>query len=79
MRYRITLKWIGPTWPKKWSGRATYVIEMASVDTVEKAIAAAVLLAPRREHNIDESHHWKAIEAWIAVALPENEEADDES
>lgn len=78
MRYRITLTWIGPK-PGPRTRKATYIIDMKPIDTVEKAIASAMLIAPRRSPEIDDSDHWKVTEAWIGVDIPSSEKVTDES
>lgn len=70
-RYRVTLSWTGPKPAPNKRAKSTYVIEMKSISTVEKAIAAAQLIAPWRQVDTDDSQHWKAIEVWEAVPLPD--------
>lgn len=73
MRYRITLTWIGPK-PGPRNKKATYIIDLSPIDTVEKAIAAALLIAPRCDPDVDDTKHWKVTEAWIHVDIPKSEE-----
>lgn len=69
-RYRVTLTWVGPKPAPRKVSKSTYIIEMTVISTVEKAIAAAKLIAPRRQTDVDDSHYWKTTEVWESVPLP---------